>query len=90
MEPDECVQRYERAVLMTVYGVGLALQRTPPEALQESREVWSSLLAEKRVWKLARHGNPQVRVGWLDVHTVRCIVLCVLWYSVVFFLTGST
>ena len=59
---DERVQRYERAVIMTVYGLSLTLQQLPAEYLIQSKATWEPLLSEKRLWKLGKHQNPFVRI----------------------------
>ena len=61
--PDERVQRYERAVVMSVYGLSLALQRLEGEELAERQSIWEPLLGGKKLWKLARHQNPYVSGG---------------------------
>ena len=58
---DERLQRYERVVTMCLNGLSLALSRLQTQFLAERRGDWENLLAEKRLWKLARHNNPYVR-----------------------------
>lgn len=57
---DERLQRYERVVAMVIAGVGLLLRQVSSDHLTKSCDVYDTLLAEKRLWKLARHDNPAV------------------------------
>lgn len=54
---------------MALYGLSLILQRLPAEHIAEKREEWETFVAEKRLWRLARHQNPYVRDRMLCVHS---------------------
>jgi hypothetical protein len=60
---DERLQRYERVVTMCLNGLSLTLRRLPTQFLAERRGDWEDLMAEKRLWKLARHNNPYIRAS---------------------------
>ena len=64
---DERVQRYERVVVMALYGLSLTLQRLPKEFITERQEEWEGFVAEKRLWKLTRHHNPYVSERYIHV-----------------------
>ena len=57
---DERLQRYERVVTMSLYGLSLTLQRLPVQFIADRLSEWEGFVAEKRLWKLARHQNPYV------------------------------
>lgn len=60
---DERVQRFERAQVMAVCSLRLVFSHLSPDFLQEKAKVWEELLADKKLWKLARHHNPAVSGG---------------------------
>ena len=57
---DERLQRYERVVTMSLYGLSLTLHRVPVQFVADRLSEWEEFVAEKRLWKLARHQNPYV------------------------------
>lgn len=59
---DERIQRYERAVVMTILGLSYAMRKLEKEYLEESdvKEIWKGFVKEKRVWKLIKHKNSMV------------------------------
>ena len=74
---DERVQRYERSLAMSVSSLKLAFDQLSFTFLQEKKKVWEDLLADKKLWKLARHQNPMVRDTPLRVHVRACVRACV-------------
>lgn len=59
---DERIQRYERAVVMAISGIGHTLQQLDKEYLSEVEisDIWQPFLKENRLWKLLKHNNPLV------------------------------
>ena len=66
---DECVRRYERALVMAVLGLGHTLGQLEADYLLSEgvEDVWKPFLVENRLWKLARNPNPTVKS---NVHVV--------------------
>ena len=69
---DERTQRYERVVVMALYGLSLTFQRLPDQFIADRREEWEEFVSEKRLWKLTRHDNPYV-TDILYTCTMSCI-----------------
>ena len=67
--PDERVQRYERALVMTLTSMRNVFQHMSTDYFFEKRKVWEDLLSDKKFWKLAKHQNPAV-----------CPVTLFVWY----------
>ena len=57
---------------MAVHSLSLILRQVSPDHLSKSSEVYQALLLEKRVWKLARYGNPYVRAAVFSLVTALC------------------
>ncbi len=59
---DERLQRLERAQVMAISSIKTTFSYLSAEFLGEKRKVWEDLLGDKKLWKMARHHNPAVRV----------------------------
>ncbi len=59
---DERVQRFERARSMSVSSLKTTFQHLSQGYLHKNRKVWEDLMADKRLWKLAKDTNPTVCV----------------------------
>ena len=60
MSEDERLQRYERALVMSIKSLSLTLKKLDMEFLNKKKGSWERVLGEKRTWKLTKHANPSV------------------------------
>eukprot|EP00731_Ephydatia_muelleri_P018544 Em0011g584a len=72
---DERVQRYERAVAMSLFGLSLTLNQLSGDFLEENNELWTPLLSENRLWKLNKHQNPSIRAAIYTLVFTTCKTL---------------
>ena len=70
MPEDERLQRYERAIVMTILGLSYAMRKLDRTYLDEDniREIWEPFLKEKRVWKLIKHNSPLVSIDYTSTY----------------------
>ena len=60
LSSEERVQRYERAVCMSVGSLKLVFQNLSQDQLSACVKSWEEFLSEKKLWALTRHSSASV------------------------------